>query len=296
MGSGPSRHAAGIGLAAGAAISFGTLAISAKLAYRAGAEAVPLLGVRFAIAALLLAAVAAVTRPKPPRRRAVAGLLALGAIGYAFESALFFAALERAPAGVVGIVFYSFPLMTGAAAVVLGLERLRASLVAALVLGSAGVAVVFSVSATGLAGPLLALAAAAAVAVYMLVAQVVTRGVDPVASGALTAAGAAAVLLAVAAASGTGVPAAALPWAGALGLATAVAFTLLYAAIARIGSARTAIAAMLEPVTTVALAAATLGERITTRVLIGAVLVVSALPMLAATKPEEPSAPPPDTL
>ncbi|MDQ3981107.1 MAG: DMT family transporter [Actinomycetota bacterium] len=60
---------------------------------------------------------------------------------------------------------------------------------------------------------------------------------------------------------------------------------LLFRAIALIGSARAAVASMLEPVATVVLAALLLDESITLRVVLGAVLVVSALPVLATSPP-----------
>jgi drug/metabolite transporter (DMT)-like permease len=75
-----------------------------------------------------------------------------------------------------------------------------------------------------------------------------------------------------------------------------VAFALLYEAVTRIGSARSAIAAMLEPVTTILLAAILLGEDLSTRILIGAALIVSVLPLLAASGHHDTGAPAPDAL
>ena len=69
----------------------------------------------------------------------------------------------------------------------------------------------------------------------------------------------------------------------ALGVASAVAFVALYAAISRLGSSRAAVATMLEPVTTVVLGAIFLDEDITLRIALGATLVVAALPVLALT-------------
>ncbi len=69
-------------------------------------------------------------------------------------------------------------------------------------------------------------------------------------------------------------------------MATAVAFISTYAAIARIGSSRTSIANMMELVTTIALATILLNEELTVRMMIGALLVLSAIPILATRKPE----------
>jgi drug/metabolite transporter (DMT)-like permease len=68
-----------------------------------------------------------------------------------------------------------------------------------------------------------------------------------------------------------------------------LAFVALYAAIRRIGSSRSSIAMMLEPVTTVVLAAIFLNEALTVRIGLGAALVVAALPLLASA-PAQPLA------
>ena len=277
-----SAELTGIGIGALAAIAFGTLAIFAKTAYDVGARPLPLLATRFAIAAVLLVAWQRLGRSPPavPTARRVP-LLALG-LAYAFESALFFAALERAPATIVTLVFYSFPLWTTLLGVATKLERFRVELFVALLLGLSGVVLIFSVPQTSLAGPLLALLAAFAVTGYLLMAQVATRGVEPLRAATFTSAGAAVSLVLVSIISRQGLPLAALPSATGLGLATALAFGALYAAIRRIGSTRAGIAMMLEPVTTVILAALLLDEELTLRVVAGAALVVSALPILAA--------------
>src|SRR5215218_9621766 len=90
------------------AAGFGTLAIFGTLAYDAGMNAPTLLAVRFALAALLLAALVA-ARPgyRLSRRTALTGL-ALGGVGYALQSTLFFAALERVDASLLTLVLYTY--------------------------------------------------------------------------------------------------------------------------------------------------------------------------------------------
>ena len=272
----------GLGLAAIAAVAFGTLAISAKCAYRAGSAVLPLLTVRFVGATVLMAVFHLVTR-KPLRVPSAVmwKLLVLGGIGYGLETALFFAALERAPAGVVALIFYSYPLWTVILGFATRLEPFRWKVLGALIVGSIGVTVVFSPESGGLSGPLLALGAAVAVALYFLLMQVVLRDVDAAPASFWTSAGAACT-------TGAGwlvlrepLPSGAVVPAVALAVASAFAFTTLYAAIVRVGSSRAAVAAMIEPIATLALASVLLDEEITTRVLIGAALVLSALPMLA---------------
>jgi drug/metabolite transporter (DMT)-like permease len=277
----------GLALAAVAAVAFGTLAISAKFAYRAGSSLLPLLTVRFAGATALVGLFHLITRRslKVPRD-VMWKLLALGGIGYGLETAFFFAALERAPAGVVSLIFYSFPMWVMLLGFATKMEPFRWRLVAALLVGSAGVGIVFSPESGSLAGPLFALGAALSVAVYFLIMQVVLRDVEPSPAAFWTSAGAAITTSAAALVAGDALPSGAVVPALALALASGFAFITFYGAIVRIGSTRTAVAAMVEPIATLTLAAILLDEVITTRLLVGAALVVAALPMLALSDDE----------
>jgi drug/metabolite transporter (DMT)-like permease len=280
-----SSEARGIGLAVGSGVSFGTLAIVAKLAYDEGASPLPLLAARFALATLLIVIFCLATRRRLwPGRQGAVKLLLLGGFGYGFEASLFFLALEHAPAGVVGLIFYSFPIWTNIIGIVTGLEPPSLRVLIALVVGTAGVASIFAVSGAGLLGPLLALAAALVVAVYLILSQIVLRNQDAPTTALWTSAGAAITVGFAALVVRDAFPAAAVPHASALALASAVAFLLLYAAIKRIGSARSAIANMVEPITTVLLAALILAEELTLRIGIGALLVISALPILVSAE------------
>lgn len=282
----PHSNIKGMALAALSSIAFGTLAVIAKLTYRVGAQPVALLAARFAFAAVLLAG-AHVTMGRSlkiePKR--AAKLMMLGGVGYASEAALFFLALNRAPASVVSLIFYSYPLWTGLLAFATRLEPFRWRLLAAFSIGFSGVAIIFSLPQGSLAGPLLALSAAVAVAIFFVVAQVVIRDADTNAAALWTAIGAMIALTTGCFILGQGLPLAALPGAAGLGLATAVAFTAMYAAISRLGSSRAATAALLEPITTVLLAATFLAEALTWRVALGTALVAVALPLVATAQP-----------
>lgn len=234
------------------------------------------------MAALALALIHLIAgRPLRVDRTTAVRLMLLGGVAYASETWLFFSALELAPASLLSLVFYSFPLITAVIAAVTRIEPFRPTTAVALILGSAGVLTVFGVARGDLRGPLLALGAAAAVAVYFILAGLLVRGVPASVAATWTAAGAALSLSASAVLSRAGWTLGVLPGGLALGLLTVVAFTALYAAFSRIGSARAAIAQMFEPVVTVVLAALLLGERITGRVALGALLIISSLPVLS---------------
>lgn len=282
----PSVEVRGIAVASVAAVVFGTFAVLAKLAYRDGAELLPLLATRFAIASTLLVLYHVVGRRRLwPGARNALRLLLLGGTAYAAESALFFMGAERAPASVVSLMFFTYPAWTALLAFATRMEPYSHRIVAALALGSAGVALIFTIQLGSPAGPLFALAAALALAVYLLAAQVVAAPVAPSVAATWISLGAGVAFGTGTLVSGSGLPAEALDEVAALGVASAVAFVLLYWAISLIGAARVAIASMLEPVATIVLAALLLNEAITVRVVLGAVLVVAALPVLATAPP-----------
>jgi drug/metabolite transporter (DMT)-like permease len=279
------NQAAGVALGAGAGVAFGSVAILAKLAYDEGAAALPLLTGRFVVASVVLVAFLVATgRTMGVPRLAAVRLLLLGAFGYAFEAFLFFAALERAPAGVVGLIFYSYPLWTTLGGFALRLEPITSRTILALVLGTGGVISVFSVPDASTSGLWLALGAAVAVAGYLTLAHLAMRGVDPYAGAVWTSIGASTSLVVATAISRSAVPTDAAVELIAMGLITALAYVFLYRALVLIGSARLSIAMMLEPIATLVLAAIFLDEDITLRLAVGAVLVVSALPMLSARR------------
>lgn len=143
----------GIAFAVTSAVAFGTMPVFAKHAYDLGAEPVPLLAARFTTAAVLLI-VFTTLRPEQWRlpRRPTTRVFLLGALAYAFESALFFAALERAPASIVTLVFYSYPLWTSLGGFATRLEPFDRRLLVALVLSGLGLVLIFSVPSTSLAG------------------------------------------------------------------------------------------------------------------------------------------------
>src|SRR5258705_905854 len=132
------------------AAGFGAMAVVGKLAYDAGVEVGDLLLVRFALAAALLLAVASATGALRglPRRSVLAGL-GMGAIGYATQAGLFFAALERMDASLLALILYVYPALVLIGAVALGRERATRRRVAALPVASGGGALGLAGAASG---------------------------------------------------------------------------------------------------------------------------------------------------
>src|SRR5581483_3150791 len=133
----------GAALAIASALSFGvTIVVNRSLATTPlGVSTV--LGVRFAIAAVLLLLVLAVRQaPLLPVRGERARVVLLGAVGYMLEATLFFMGLERGTAAAVSLLFYSYPAIVTLLEIAAGWEELQARTLLALALSAAGVVVV----------------------------------------------------------------------------------------------------------------------------------------------------------
>lgn len=288
----PSHEAAGAALVLLSAAGFGAMAVFGKLAYDAGVSTLTLLFVRFLLAAAIFGAIVAVRPALGPRgagRRAIAIGLALGAIGYATQSGLFFGALQRMDASLLALLLYTYPAWVTLAAAALGRERLTARRLLALGLASGGLAVVLAGAASGsfdAAGAAMGLGASLAYTVYILVADRTGLAMPALGLSALVCTGAAATFGVVGLAAGrlgAGFEADGWLWLAAIAVvSTVVAVAAFFAGLARVGPGAAAILSTFEPVVTVALAFAVFGERLSPLQLLGAALVLAAAALLAA--------------
>jgi drug/metabolite transporter (DMT)-like permease len=269
------------------AIAFGTLAIIAKLAYRAGLEPAQLLSLRFLIAAAGMLAVCAVVRQNPFAQppRTVLALLAMGGIGYFGQSTTFFFALRSLPASLTELVLYTYPAMVVFAGWLVLHQRVPRLQLAALVGSFVGVVLLIgAVSVAGGPALLLAIASPILFTVYILVGARVMAGVPGLAAGTLSIIGTAFTWTVVALLTGSlRPPAGAAQWLIVVAIAvvpTMFAISAFLAAMPRIGAARTALLSTLEPVVTVTLAFALLGDRFGRLQALGAVLVLASVVLL----------------
>jgi drug/metabolite transporter (DMT)-like permease len=269
------------------AAAFGTLAILAKLAYAAGLRLEQLLAFRFLFAAAGMIALAVATRQSPFSidRRRFAALAAMGVVGYSGQAFTFFSALRQLPASLVELVLYSYPALVALAGWALFRSIISRAHVLALVASFAGVGLLLG-GVTFAAGPALLFAITSPVlySAYILVGDRVMPGVPPLAASAVTVSGSALTFSAVAAAQGALVaPPSAVGWALVVALAvlpTMVAITLFLAALPRVGGSRAALLSTCEPLVTVALAVALLGDRFGPVQVVGGLLVLGAVAVL----------------
>jgi drug/metabolite transporter (DMT)-like permease len=267
------------------AAGFGAMAIFGKLAYDEGVEVGDLLLVRFALASLVLLAVAWRTGAlRGLSRRGLLAGLGMGAIGYAAQSGLFFGALQRMDASLLALILYTYPALVLVGAVALGRERATARRVAALAVALAGVALVLAGAASGEIDPLgaaMGFGASLVYTVYILVGDRVGTALPLVALAALVCTGATCTFAVAAAVRGgpeLAFGAAGWGWIGCIVLVSTVgAILTFFAGLARVGPSAASILSTLEPVVTVGLAAAVFGESLSAVQLAGGTLVLSAV-------------------
>ena len=287
--SAPKTELTGTLLGVCAAFSYGiTIVCNRELATRGFGPAASL-SIRFAVAALaLLAVIAVVRRPLLPAPGERWRALALGMVGYAGQSVLFYSAVQRGSAAAVALLFYSYPAMVALLELARRKVRWSGSLAAAMALSVGGTLVIVTAGSDvtiTTAGVVFALASAASFGVYMLAAAVATPRTDSLTNGAWVAIGAS---LAI---TGFGVVTGSLRAPGSSwwlmvinGLATGSAFVLLFAAVRRLGASRTAIVMTVEALSAVVLSAVVLDERIGLRQAAGGIAILAATAVISSQR------------
>jgi drug/metabolite transporter (DMT)-like permease len=282
----------------GSGAAFGAMAVFGKLAYGDGATVGTLLAVRFALAAALfwalLVAGGAVRELRALGRRDVGVGLGLGACGYAAQAGCYFAALERIDASLLSLLLYTFPAIVATAAIAMGRERADRRRMGALGLASAGLLLVVAGAGAGALDPLgaaLGVGAAVVYSTYILVSDGIAARLRPQVLSALVCTGAAATLMISAALLGELRPgrltAAGWAWLACLAVVSTVAsISLFFAGLRRVGPTTAAILATVEPLVTVLLAFLVFGEMLGTVQLAGGALVLAAVLVLAARRPQ----------
>lgn len=279
----------GFALVLVSAVGFGTLGIFGKLADGAGLSIPTVLAFRFLLAtALVWLLLGARGELRVLRGRSLALGVALGALGYATMSGLYFWGLTFMTAGLVGIVLYTYPVFVVAAAAMRLDERVTRRTVGALAAALAGVALVTGADPAGAdpRGIAVVLGAAVVYASYITASRVALTTVDPrvLTAHVLPAAGATFLVFGTATGS-LDVPGTPYAWGVVVAIAvaaTAVPILAFFAGLQRIGASRASIVSTAEPVVTLLLGAAVLGEPVTPATAAGAALVLGGVLLVQA--------------
>lgn len=289
----------GFALIIASAFCYSLLSIFGKLALGLGLPLLPLLATRFLISAAILWLWVVGAREYRraclhlPRRRRVA-LVVWGIVGYSGQSALFFLALRRIPAGLTEVLLYTCPAFL--ALMLWGITRRRpqTSRLAAIALAMAGVwlcagRIGGTVDATG-AG--LAVLSGLWYAAFLIWMHHLTPGIPGAVSGAYIITGAALSFGTASLLLGGGLlwPRTAAAWGSMAGLvlsSTVFGFVLFLAGLKRVGPQVASVLSTFEPLGTLLLAALLLDERLRPLQWAGAALIIGAAFVLASTGPAE---------
>ena len=261
------------------------MAIFARAATASGADVPGLLLGRFAIAGAVLAAVMGVAGRAFPRGRPLAVAAAMGAVGYVLQSVCYFAALNHASAGLVALLLYAYPtIVCLLAAAFLG-ERLTPRRAALLAAGFGGIALMLGGGSGSLTGIALGLGAALVYSVYILVGARELGRSDALGVSTVVCLSAAATLALTAPFTAPSFPRDGSGWlaVAAIAACSVVAILSFFAGLARVGPSRASIVSTLEPVVTVVLAWAFLGETLGAWQLLGGAVVLGVAVLLAVS-------------
>jgi drug/metabolite transporter (DMT)-like permease len=275
----------GVTLVVISSVSFGAMALFARLAYAEDVSPVSLLFLRFSLAALIMLGIAWGRRERFPRGRVLLGFALMGGVGYVGQSLAFFTALTMADAGLVALLLYLYPAIVAILSAIFRGERLTGYRITAVVLALAGTAITVGphLDARPL-GVVLGISAALIYSVYIMAGTRLLRTAEPVASSAVIMSAAALVFGGLAAAQGVTLPTGLGGWIGVVGVAivaTVIAVTTFLIGLQIIGPTRASVLSTFEPVTTVVLAALLLGEPIGPWTAIGGALILCGAVMLA---------------
>ena len=296
----PRESGIGTALGVASALGFASGPIFAILLYRLGFEWAPILAWRFAIAAAVAWSVALLVPAyrrdlREMGRSQLAALVALGLL-FVGSAATYYAAIVYVPASVAVLIVNLSPALIAVISLRLGMRLQGWTPWLALIVATLGA----TLAVIGPEVPLdafgIALACASAV-LYAIWAMFSARSagerrgrrVDGTSSGAavavmFTATALALMVLVVVRGDSLSLSnMTPLGWTYLLGFAVVgsiVGIQASYAAAARIGASRTGILLTMEPIFTVALAAAVLGEELTPLQLLGGALVVVGIMLL----------------
>lgn len=270
------------------ALGFASMALFAKFAYGAGVTPSVLLAMRFGLAALMLAPVVFLQRLPLPRGMALGGLVLMGVL-YTAQSQSFFTALLHASSGLVALLLYVYPVLVTLLAVALGWERLDRRTGLLLVFAIGGMAVMLGDNLEGQPlGIVLGLAAAGLYAIYILIGGRVTLGTNPLAATLVIMSVAAVGNGTLAIGEGATLPLDPMAWAAIAAIAlfsTVIAISCFLIGIKYVGASQASIISTAEPVITLCLGVALLGEAVTAGQLAGGAMVLTAVVLLARRPP-----------
>jgi probable blue pigment (indigoidine) exporter len=270
-----------IGPALLGASSFACGDVLSKVTFRAGGDPLTVSTLRGVIGLAILLLWLRFTPPTLITRREKCISLGLGAL-FAANVFLLFKAIEAINVAIAILVYFVYPLLTGIAAAVLGLEELSRRGVLTAVSAFLGLALILGAAPTGLAlaGVVAALAAAGCRVLMLLITRATLQRANPLAFTLYSMVSSTALLAAASLVTlSWQPPRTATGWLALVGLSIMVMTGILgvFASTVRIGPFRTALFMNLEPLLTALGGAAFLGEVLGPLQALGGAMMIAAL-------------------
>ncbi|MBT3189328.1 MAG: DMT family transporter [Anaerolineae bacterium] len=271
-------------------IAFGTMAVLAPLAYKAGATPITLLFLRFLIAGVIMVGWMLVRRIPFPHGKTLLGLIAIGGVWYVAQTLAYFTALSMTAAGLVGLLLYLYPAIVALIGAIAFRERLSKAKLGALGLALLGTAFTLKPDGDGFSlGIVLALTAAFLYAGYIVVGGKLMEKVDIRSATAVIMLSTGVSFGGIVAIRGFQAPNEISGWVAiaATVICSIIALGTFFAGLEKVGSTNAAILSTTEPFVTVGLAAWWLGERLEFSQLLGGILILFAVIFLTRAGLEE---------
>lgn len=272
-----------VGVALSAVILFGVTVVIQGQLVRLEVTPFTSVGLRYTVGTLVCLLLLAVTRRSlaPVRGERLPAFL-LGAIAYALQACLFYAALGHGSPGAVSLLFYTYPVLVLLIAIAFRLKPWAWSAAASAVLSVVGAAILISTGRSIVIDPLgvaLALSSSACVAVYLFANQRFLPRSSALVVSAWVSAGVAVSTLLMAAITGTwgSVTPAAWLWLVVSGITTGIGTALMYVALARLGAPATSVILSMQSVVAVIGSDLFLGEPVTAGQAIGGAGILAAV-------------------
>jgi drug/metabolite transporter (DMT)-like permease len=264
------------------ASSFACADLLSKVAFRAGGDPLTVSTLRGVIGVAVLVGwmrIAQLPTFIPRREKTIA--LGLGIV-FAANIFLVFKAIEAIEVAIAILTYFVYPLLTGIAAALIGIEKLTWRGLVAAIVAFLGLGMMLGAHPAGLAlaGVLAALAAACCRVVLLLVTRAAMQAADPVVMTLYSMISSTALFVAVSlVALNWQPPVTAGGWLAVIGLSIFVTTGIVgvFASTVRIGPFRTALFMNLEPLLTAIGGIVFLGELMTPAQVVGGGVMIAAL-------------------
>jgi drug/metabolite transporter (DMT)-like permease len=278
-----------------AAVGFGFMGLFGSWATDAGVSVEMMLFLRFAIAGAIMVVLMLVRGERWPRGKLLIWLIGMGAVLYVGEAMFWFHAARFIPAGLVSLLLYIYPVIVTLYSALFLHERLTPARLLAVGLAVGGLGLTIGPIAfaqfnqvgsnpDAWIGITLGLLCCLSYSIYILVGGPATKRAGPIPASTVVILSAAVVLGAISLGRGDALPHVPQAWLGIVGLAlfsTVIAITAVLIGLTQIGPVQTSTLSTLEPVTTVIVGAALMGQTLSVLQIVGGALIVVAAVIVA---------------